>query len=211
MKLAKIVALLGLLAMTVVLIYGFTMGDFFEEGRLLLTMPWGIVSLVDLYVGFTLFSGFFSGDFTHPAETGELHQFLAGVHREPQRECNRQEMKFRKAHVDIAQAVLQEYEKAEDCDKYGPGKASHGNQHAIFIQGAIEPVHQGSQDNDRQQHSMTRRIEIEVIHDGHTQYHAHRDHCIKNRQAWNAGEVHRDVVPAWKTETHYDQYRDRCS
>jgi len=56
MKLAKIVALLGLLAMTVVLIYGFTMGDFFEEGRLLLTMPWGIVSLVDLYVGFTLFS-----------------------------------------------------------------------------------------------------------------------------------------------------------
>lgn len=56
MRLAKIIALLGLLAMTVVLIYGFTSGDFFEEGRQLLSMPWGIVSLVDLYVGFTLFS-----------------------------------------------------------------------------------------------------------------------------------------------------------
>ncbi len=56
MKIAKWVAAFGLLAMTAVLIYGFTMGDFFEEGRQLLSMPWGIVSLVDLYVGFTLFS-----------------------------------------------------------------------------------------------------------------------------------------------------------
>ncbi len=57
MKIAKGVALLGLLAMTVVLIYGFTVGDFSGEGARLLTMPWGIVSLVDLYVGFILFSG----------------------------------------------------------------------------------------------------------------------------------------------------------
>jgi hypothetical protein len=57
MKIAKIVALLGLLAMTAVLIYGFTVGDFAEEGKQLLSMPWGIVSLVDLYVGFALFSG----------------------------------------------------------------------------------------------------------------------------------------------------------
>jgi hypothetical protein len=57
MKLAKLIAILGLLAMTVVLIYGFTAGDFLEEGRQLLSMPWGIVSLVDLYVGFVLFSG----------------------------------------------------------------------------------------------------------------------------------------------------------
>ena len=56
MKIAKGLALLGLLAMTVVLIYGFTVGDFAAEGRRLLSMPWGIVSLVDLYVGFTLFS-----------------------------------------------------------------------------------------------------------------------------------------------------------
>jgi hypothetical protein len=56
MKIAKVLALLGLLAMTVVLIYGFTVGDFSGEGAKLLAMPWGIVSLVDLYVGFALFS-----------------------------------------------------------------------------------------------------------------------------------------------------------
>ena len=57
MKVAKVIALLGLLAMTGVLIYGFTVGDFGAEGKQLLSMPWGIVSLVDLYVGFTLFTG----------------------------------------------------------------------------------------------------------------------------------------------------------
>ena len=56
MKIAKVLSLLGLLAMTGVLIYGFTVGDFAGEGARLLAMPWGIVSLVDLYVGFTLFS-----------------------------------------------------------------------------------------------------------------------------------------------------------
>jgi hypothetical protein len=57
MKIAKLVALLGFLAMTGILIYGFTIGDFNREGKVLLSMPWGIVSLVDLYVGFILFSG----------------------------------------------------------------------------------------------------------------------------------------------------------
>ena len=57
MKIAKMIALLGLVAMSTVLIYGFTVGDFFGEGSELLAMPWGIVSMVDLYVGFTLFSG----------------------------------------------------------------------------------------------------------------------------------------------------------
>lgn len=56
MKIAKLIALIGLLAMTGVLIYGFTAGDFSAEGARLLDMPWGIVSLVDLYVGFALFS-----------------------------------------------------------------------------------------------------------------------------------------------------------
>lgn len=56
MKIAKLIALVGFLAMTGVLIYGFTVGDFFEEGSQLLSMPWGIVSLVDLYAGFLLFS-----------------------------------------------------------------------------------------------------------------------------------------------------------
>jgi hypothetical protein len=54
---AKAVAVLGVLAMASVLIYGFTVGDFGAEGQVLLSMPWGIVSLVDVYVGFVLFSG----------------------------------------------------------------------------------------------------------------------------------------------------------
>ena len=56
MKLAKLITLLGILAMAAVLIYGFTVGDFAGEGSQLMKMPWGIVSLVDLYTGFTLFS-----------------------------------------------------------------------------------------------------------------------------------------------------------
>lgn len=56
MKIAKIISLLGILAMSAVLIYGFTVGDFSGEGSQLMKMPWGIVSLVDLYTGFILFS-----------------------------------------------------------------------------------------------------------------------------------------------------------
>lgn len=56
MKIAKIISIAGLLAMTGVLIYAFTQGDLLAEGAQLLGMPWGIVSLVDLYVGFALFS-----------------------------------------------------------------------------------------------------------------------------------------------------------
>jgi hypothetical protein len=43
--------------MTAVLIYGFTFGEFGEDGEKILQNPWGIVSLVDLYTGFILFSG----------------------------------------------------------------------------------------------------------------------------------------------------------
>ena len=56
MRIAKVLTLLGLLAMTGILIYGFTVGNFSSEGARLVAMPWGIVSLVDLYVGFALFS-----------------------------------------------------------------------------------------------------------------------------------------------------------
>lgn len=57
MKLAKLISILGALAMFVVLANGFIRGDFFGEGGQLFSMPWGIVSLVDLYTGFALFSG----------------------------------------------------------------------------------------------------------------------------------------------------------
>ncbi|MGB3703270.1 MAG: DUF1475 family protein [Anaerolineales bacterium] len=57
MKLAKAISMLGLLAMTAALVYGFTVGDFVDDGAQLLSNPWGVVSIVDLYVGFILFSG----------------------------------------------------------------------------------------------------------------------------------------------------------
>ncbi|MBN2502686.1 MAG: DUF1475 family protein [Anaerolineales bacterium] len=56
MQVAKIISALGLLAMTAGLIYGFTAGDFGADGAELLKNPWGIVSMVDLYTGFILFS-----------------------------------------------------------------------------------------------------------------------------------------------------------
>ena len=57
MRYVVILAAAGLAAMAAVLAYGFIVGDFTGEGAQLLSMPWGIVSLVDLYVGFSLFSG----------------------------------------------------------------------------------------------------------------------------------------------------------
>lgn len=56
MKIAKIFAFLGLIAMIAVIINGFLNGNFIQDGADLIANPWGIVSLVDLYVGFTLFS-----------------------------------------------------------------------------------------------------------------------------------------------------------
>lgn len=56
MKIAKLIAIIGLIAMTAVLINGFVNGNFSQDGAELLANPWGVVSFVDLYVGFTLFS-----------------------------------------------------------------------------------------------------------------------------------------------------------
>lgn len=56
MKAAKFIAWLGLIAMTAVLLNGFLNGSFSKDGAALLANPWGIVSIVDLYVGFALFS-----------------------------------------------------------------------------------------------------------------------------------------------------------
>ncbi|KAA3646281.1 MAG: DUF1475 domain-containing protein [Chloroflexi bacterium] len=57
MQIAKFVSIVGIVAMSAVLIYGFTVGDFALDGAELVQNPWGVVSLVDLYVGFILFSG----------------------------------------------------------------------------------------------------------------------------------------------------------
>jgi hypothetical protein len=56
MRVAKVISLIGVLAMSGSIAWAFASGNFSEEGGKLLSMPWGIVSMVDLYVGFTLFS-----------------------------------------------------------------------------------------------------------------------------------------------------------
>jgi hypothetical protein len=56
MKTIKVLSALGVLAMTGIIAFAFIIGDFSTEGSKLLAMPWGIVSMVDLYVGFILFS-----------------------------------------------------------------------------------------------------------------------------------------------------------
>ena len=56
MKWYIIIPLLTLIAMSSILVYGFIIGDFASDGREILTNPWGLVSLVDLYAGFILFS-----------------------------------------------------------------------------------------------------------------------------------------------------------
>ena len=56
MKIAKLIAWLGVLAMTAALLNGFINGNFAQDGGALLANPWGIVSLIDLYAGFALFS-----------------------------------------------------------------------------------------------------------------------------------------------------------
>jgi hypothetical protein len=56
MKTAKLVSGLGVAAMTIGLVYGFTAGNFLSDGSRLLENPWGVVSMVDLYTGFSLFS-----------------------------------------------------------------------------------------------------------------------------------------------------------
>ena len=56
MKIAKILSGLGAVAMTIALLHGFINGNFFDDGSIIVNNPWGIVSLVDLYIGFMLFS-----------------------------------------------------------------------------------------------------------------------------------------------------------
>jgi len=55
------IAFTYLLALTLImggaLAYGFTVGDFWQDGGKLIDNPWGIVSLFDVYVGFFFFIG----------------------------------------------------------------------------------------------------------------------------------------------------------
>ena len=57
MMLARIVTVLGVLAMGGMILFALATGNLATEGAALLSMAWGKVSMVDLYVGFILFSG----------------------------------------------------------------------------------------------------------------------------------------------------------
>ena len=57
MKTAKLLAALGAVVMGATILYGFIVGNFFDEAAVLIHMPWFHVSMIDLYIGFWLFSG----------------------------------------------------------------------------------------------------------------------------------------------------------
>lgn len=46
-----------LVTMTAAITYGFVAGDFWREGRVIMRMPWGVISVIDVYAGGALFAG----------------------------------------------------------------------------------------------------------------------------------------------------------
>jgi len=56
MKIAKALAITVTIVMFFTLVYGVSAGNFFEEGSLLFSMAWGKVTLIEVYIGFLLFS-----------------------------------------------------------------------------------------------------------------------------------------------------------
>ena len=50
-------ALIGFIIMLVSITTAFISGDFFQEGSVLLSLAWGKVSLIDVYIGFIIFCG----------------------------------------------------------------------------------------------------------------------------------------------------------
>ena len=56
MRKVRSISIVAFVAMSLALIYGFSQGNFVQDGKILVNNPWGIVSIVDLYSGFLLFS-----------------------------------------------------------------------------------------------------------------------------------------------------------
>ena len=46
-----------LATMTAAVTYGLVAGDFWREGRVIMRLPWGVISIIDVYAGGALFSG----------------------------------------------------------------------------------------------------------------------------------------------------------
>ena len=56
MKVGKMIMVIGLLAMTYGLYNGFVNGDFLSDGKELMENPWGLMSLIDIYVAMLMFA-----------------------------------------------------------------------------------------------------------------------------------------------------------
>lgn len=57
MKTAKILAILSFIIMSVSIITGFISGDFTGEGSIILSLIWGKISMIDIYLMFLIFAG----------------------------------------------------------------------------------------------------------------------------------------------------------
>jgi len=57
MKIAKMFALLGFIVMTISITMGFINGDFTGEGSIILSLIWGKITLIDIYIMFLIFAG----------------------------------------------------------------------------------------------------------------------------------------------------------
>ena len=56
MKTGQTLALIGIIIMGFSIIYGFAMGDFTGEGSIILSIIWGKITLVDIYISFLVFT-----------------------------------------------------------------------------------------------------------------------------------------------------------
>jgi hypothetical protein len=52
-----VLALTCFFTMSAALAWGFTTGDFWREGAILTSLPWGVISIIDVYTGGALFAG----------------------------------------------------------------------------------------------------------------------------------------------------------
>lgn len=52
----RALSLIGLVAMAAAILSAFVAGDFFAEGSEIWSLPWGKVSLIDIYVGLAIFA-----------------------------------------------------------------------------------------------------------------------------------------------------------
>lgn len=60
MRLAIVVSAVFAAVMFALIVRAFVVGSFWHEGGALMALPWGKVTMADLYVGFALFSGWVS-------------------------------------------------------------------------------------------------------------------------------------------------------